>query len=78
VLQVYDYGVRLLPDVWDEAFMCVAAACVGALSCYLAYLYKLDASMRLFVITFLLVGRAIIRNDIKLYKLGCITFKFGC
>jgi len=56
VLQVYDYVVRLLPPVAADTVMVACAAAVGALSCWLSNKYKLDASMRLFVITFLIVS----------------------
>jgi hypothetical protein len=39
--------------------MVVSAAAVGALSCYLAFKFSLDASMRLFVITFLIVSERV-------------------
>jgi hypothetical protein len=53
---VYDYGIMLLPDGWDQVFMVCCAALVGFVSCWLSNRYKLDASMRLFVITFLIVS----------------------
>lgn len=57
-LQVYDYGVLMLPPVAAQVLMVAAAAAVGAVSCWLSNRYKLDASMRLFVITFLIVSCA--------------------
>lgn len=54
--QVYDFGVLRLPDPASDVLMVVSAAAVGALSCYLSFKFKLDASMRLFVITFLIVS----------------------
>jgi hypothetical protein len=53
---VYDFGVLQLSDLASDILMVVAAAAVGALSCYLSYKFSLDASMRLFVITFLIVS----------------------
>lgn len=44
----------LFPDAWDVPLLSTSAALVGLLSCYLAARLKLDASMRLFVITFVL------------------------
>ena len=55
-MQVYDYGVLVLPGVSSDVLMVVSTAFVGAVSCYLSYKFKLDASMRLFVITFLIVS----------------------
>ena len=52
---VYDYGLYYLPDRADQVALPVAAALVAVLSCFLADRLKLDQSMRLFVITFLLV-----------------------
>lgn len=57
---VYDFGVLHLPDEYDTIFLCTSAAAVGVLSCYLSNVFKLDASMRLFVITFLLVGLSVL------------------
>ncbi len=54
-----DYGAGNLPDELDAWFLSFASAFVGALSCWLSYKYKLDASMRLFVITFLMVRGAV-------------------
>jgi hypothetical protein len=53
---VYDFGVLQLPEVASDALMVVSAAAVGALSCWLSFKFSLDASMRLFVITFLIVS----------------------
>eukprot|EP00882_Tetradesmus_deserticola_P032897 GHRQ01037538.1.p1 GENE.GHRQ01037538.1~~GHRQ01037538.1.p1 ORF type:complete len:154 (+),score=48.84 GHRQ01037538.1:1272-1733(+) len=53
---VYDYGIMLLPDSLDHVFMVCCAAIVGFVSCWLSNRFKLDASMRLFVITFLIVS----------------------
>jgi hypothetical protein len=36
--------------------LCTAASLVGVLSCWLSHKFKLDQSMRLFVITFVLGG----------------------
>ncbi|KAF8062102.1 hypothetical protein HT031_004362 [Scenedesmus sp. PABB004] len=54
---VYDYGVLMLPatEAVQAGFMVACAAGVGALSCWLSMKFKLDASMRLFVITFIIV-----------------------
>lgn len=54
--QVYDFGVLRLPDPASDVLMVASAAAVGALSCYLSFKFSLDASMRLFVITFLIVS----------------------
>jgi hypothetical protein len=48
--------VLRLPDPASDVLMVVSAAAVGALSCYLSFKFSLDASMRLFVITFLIVS----------------------
>lgn len=56
--QVYDYGVLTLSDAASDALMVISVAAVGFLSCWLSNRYKLDASMRLFVITFLIVSPA--------------------
>lgn len=53
---MYDYGVLVLPDLAADVLMVVAVAAVGALSCWLSFKFSLDASMRLFVITFLIVS----------------------
>lgn len=58
--QVYDYGILLLPDNVDQVFMVACAAAVGFLSCWLSNKFKLDASMRLFVITFLIVSERVL------------------
>jgi hypothetical protein len=59
LLQVYDFGVLQLSPRGSDVLMVVSAAAVGALSCYLAFKFSLDASMRLFVITFLIVSGAL-------------------
>jgi len=50
----YDWGLHFVDD-WDALFLSFVAAVVGVLSCFLSDRFNLDASMRLFVITFLIV-----------------------
>lgn len=52
---IYDYAVLTLPDTAANVVLLVSVAGVGFLSCWLSMRFKLDASMRLFVITFLIV-----------------------
>jgi hypothetical protein len=73
--QVYDYGIMLLPDGVDQVFMVCCAALVGFFSCWLSNRYKLDASMRLFVITFLIVSRrSLLRQLQHSRQQGCSLF----
>ncbi|KAF6265087.1 hypothetical protein COO60DRAFT_1114641 [Scenedesmus sp. NREL 46B-D3] len=73
---VYDYGIRLLPDGVDHVFMVCCAAVVGFVSCWLSNRFKLDASMRLFVITFLIVTFGANSKDSK-SALGVALLRTG-